>query len=1019
MTTLRRLATPLRLARARLARRLERVALVALGIAAGAAMLAAVLGGSLLARDRSLEHATAQIAPADRAIRALWFGIPAQDASRAQLDSWATGALSGFGNVTRAMVYRETSVDSRLFDLAAVDGAKRFVRVTSGRLPRTCTPSHCEVVQLSGTGPLPNLPGLRLARVGTAKLASALPFGTILTRESTSALVRSAVSYHAPPSPPFLLAEGVTATAGIPALAFQYRSYAWVTALDPKHVHPWTAAHFGADVERARADLASRSGQFDVTAPTDAVAKALDASLIAGNRLLLIGGEAAALLLAFTVLAATRLRRDTEATWRRLTWFGARRWQLLTLTATESATIAIAGALAGWVVGCVVAGLAARKLGVDAGAILSHSALSGAGLWIAAGVALAATVVLVVVLRAPTVPLGGFSFTAIDALAVGALGAIGLGLSRGGLDAQALAQGGGTGTFLILLPALIAFVAAIATARLLSPVLRAGERWGRRAPVPFRLAALSLARNPGYAAVAVTFLVVSLGLALFAQAYRETLAQGERAQADFAVPVDAIAREDLQTLVPVLDAAPPRAYEQLGSAAAVLRLSGSLSRVQAPFTLIGLPPSELAQLRWRSDNAPAAPAELARRIQLDAPFGGPAVPANARGIELPVRVTGDPVTIDASIRTPSEDFVNVRLGAAAGNVTLRAQLPPRARGGVFAGLTFGVTSSGLHGAANGGTGAQTIDKGSLAFGPLRLGSQSYVLDSWVGTNGIQPQGGSSIHYVIAPQLVSRFRPPEPTDRKQVPVLVTPRLAAAASPDGTLPVEIEGQRLVVHVAGTITRFPTANGDALVADGTAMTTALNADQPGAARTNEVWLSSNDPKALERALTRPPFSALAIESHAKLERTLRNEPLARGSLLVLGGAALVSLALALVGIALGLVSDIRDEHGELFDLESQGARPATLRRHLRLRALAIGSFGVAGGLVTGAILCALVVDLVVLTAGAGRPEPPLHLAIGWPVVILGLTALLALGGAVVAVISRRAFHLQATGRYTEVGA
>ena len=122
MSTLRRLATPLRLARLRLAHRLERVALVALGIAAGTAMLAAVLGGSLLARDRSLERATAQISAPDRAVRALWFGIPAQDAPRRQLDAWAEHAIASFGDVTRAMVYRETSVNGHVFDLAAVGG---------------------------------------------------------------------------------------------------------------------------------------------------------------------------------------------------------------------------------------------------------------------------------------------------------------------------------------------------------------------------------------------------------------------------------------------------------------------------------------------------------------------------------------------------------------------------------------------------------------------------------------------------------------------------------------------------------------------------------------------------------------------------------------------------------------------------------------------------------------------------------------------------------------------------------
>jgi len=274
MTTLRRLATPLRLARARLARRLERVALVALGIAAGSAMLAAVLGGSLLARDRSLERATAQIPAADRAVRALWFGIPAQDAPRAQLDAWAERAIRPFGEVTRAMVYRETSVNGHVFDLAAVDHVSEFVRLTSGRMPRACTPHVCEVVQLAGSGP-PQLPGLKLVRVGTARLWSSLPFGNLLTRESASAIVRAAVAYHAPPSPPFLLAEGVNGAAVLPALDFQYRSYAWAAGVYPDRVHPWDAGRFGADVERARSDLSTRSSQFDVTAPTEAVAKAL------------------------------------------------------------------------------------------------------------------------------------------------------------------------------------------------------------------------------------------------------------------------------------------------------------------------------------------------------------------------------------------------------------------------------------------------------------------------------------------------------------------------------------------------------------------------------------------------------------------------------------------------------------------------------------------------------------------------------------------------------------------------
>ena len=45
------------------------------------------------------------------------------------------------------------------------------------------------------------------------------------------------------------------------------------------------------------------------------------------------------------------MRRDLEAARRRLTWYGARRWQLRLLTVTESAIVAVAGAVIGWLVG--------------------------------------------------------------------------------------------------------------------------------------------------------------------------------------------------------------------------------------------------------------------------------------------------------------------------------------------------------------------------------------------------------------------------------------------------------------------------------------------------------------------------------------------------------------------------------------------------------------------------------------------------------------------------------------------
>jgi ABC-type antimicrobial peptide transport system permease subunit len=158
--------------------------------------------------------------------------------------------------------------------------------------------------------------------------------------------------------------------------------------------------------------------------------------------------------------------------------------------------------------------------------------------------------------------------------------------------------------------------------------------------------------------------------------------------------------------------------------------------------------------------------------------------------------------------------------------------------------------------------------------------------------------------------------------------------------------------------------------------------------------------------------------VTFHRRVLDDLRSEPLARGTLITLAAGAAAALVLALAGILLGLVSDLRDERGELFDLEAQGAEPATLRRHLRLRAGLVAASGLLGGLALGALLTALIVALVTLTASAGRAEPPLLLGADWTVLVLGLLAYALIGAGLVAAATRRAFRADVAGRFAEVG-
>ncbi len=213
---------------------------------------------------------------------------------------------------------------------------------------------------------MPNVPGLRLIVVGHGSLISALPIENFISRDLAGSILAEAKRYHTAALPPFLLAEGVQGIADAPALADTYRGYDWVVPLRGGSLHPWTTSGFARAVTRVRSNFEAGSEFFDLLAPVEEVQAADASSRVAGRRLLLIGGQTAALLLAFTLLAAASLRRDVEASWRRLTWLGARRSQLLTVTAAEWGFVALAGTVLGWALGAGAAALLAEHANAPA-----------------------------------------------------------------------------------------------------------------------------------------------------------------------------------------------------------------------------------------------------------------------------------------------------------------------------------------------------------------------------------------------------------------------------------------------------------------------------------------------------------------------------------------------------------------------------------------------------------------------------------------------------------------------------
>src|SRR5213076_671433 len=145
-------------------------------------------------------------------------------------------------------------------------------------------------------------------------------------------------------------------------------------------------------------------------------------------------------------------------------------------------------------------------------------------------------------------------------------------------------------------------------------------------------------------------------------------------------------------------------------------------------------------------------------------------------------------------------------------------------------------------------------------------------------------------YVLTTERNPAFRPLQPTDGHALPVVVTPKIAAGAGPRGIIPLDVEGEQIAARVVGVVQRFPSIDGEAVVADLTQSSTRLDTRSPGLGGTDELWVNGTTPQNTPE---------LTVTSRAETLARLEADPLARGALLTLAGTAAVALLLALLGL------------------------------------------------------------------------------------------------------------------------
>ena len=894
------------------------------------------------------------------------------------------------------LLYREISADGATFYLTATDGLADAVTLTSGRLPRSCTPTRCEVLAI-GADQATMQPGA--ASIGVIVVGTATRRDPLLISGSLD-----------PDGRPVLVGADIDALAQLESLQLFARYYAWVTAIDADRIVSLGVNAYLARSADVNERLSQTVGATSFARPDDQVKQVSDRAQVSARRFRLLGGFAAVLMLGFAVIVGAGLRREVGLLSAVLRRRGATPGQLLACVATASA----ACVLAGMVLGALIGGVAAAgwwQGGTGLSPLGAALSAAGSAAAVATLLALLAGIVVIAVLLWPDARAGAVWRT-LDLVAVASLGAAALAAARGSASTAAVLGGD---PFVIALPVLASIVAGVLAARLWSPALRLAQRLLPHRSIASRVALLGLLRRPLRPAATVAFLTASVASVVFSGAYRATLFAGDADQAAYQVPLDVTlsASQSQGVVSRVVDPAAVRAaggqaYGVLRANASVVRLAGVTDTV----TVVAVDDGALSRARrWERTAGGTSGAELTRLLGSHRTIAAPVVPAGTTQLSLAADGVDPQTVLTLWLRDAqgAEQAVSLRSvhGQLVGDLSSGASGPLTA-------VAFGVDEAPDYATHH----AHAIGEGTtdqpLLSGRITLGSVSadghtlgWNWSSWGSAQGTVDATSAALRlgYRLAGSPVIAVPGLAALTGLQIPIVVDRTTAQDAS-GGVLPFMLDASTpLTGRIVATLPRLPTVSGPFILADRGALEQLLDTMRPGRAA-SEFWLSGSTP-ALDRLLAAPPYSELTITRRAQLQAQLDRDPVGRGSRLLLAIVALLALGIAAVSLVMLVVGERRDGAGEAFAWEADGMSPAVLRRMLALRALAAALVSVPIGIVAGLVVARVGATLVSVDAAGSAPTPPLSVTLGSAWTPLALALGLGAGVAVACLVAVRSLR------------
>ena len=924
----------LQLARARIRR--HRLSFLSLTTSIALALIA-LFGIQTVAQSNSAnlaESALSKLPFGDQTVTLSSNRLLNSNQSVSEITTYLLQELRGIvgADVTQEVLYHQLSDQhGNNVYFGGVDSINQKASLQTGRVPRTCTSTRCEVLQIGGDSQTP----LVATRLGLTVVG----LGTLEDPKAFSG------TYSLDKGVPLLLANGAVASTSNSSFTNFQGSNGWVASIDVNSLRSLGTSRVSDSLLSFANNLSTKFSNVSMTWPEDALSSAQNQSYELNQKMGTLAFAVVFIFLFFQTIFISQRRKETREFREGLGRIGTAKRTIAQAQLIESSACAIGGLVLAITFTFIFRPFLAWA-NSDIG--ISPNILSLSNVFTLA--------LLITVFNFASQFFGdrGWESFAIYTFILGLLVlALFFSLSR--------TIFGISFTFAL---AFTTFCYICAVVLCLFLMQNLSKIWRKRERTTYIIAQEGLRTWQGISAI----VGITMALATSALGYQSGVEENVQRVVNDQVPLD-ISLGIGTALIKPLDLNSIDGYTKLipGSQAfPVLRLGGSVrsqNSVADSITILGVPPTVLdllanKSLRKLRDTLTPRSSNQEEDIAV----------GNTRKIILTLENVPQVIDVAAWFRTPRNTHVSAISSDHGGRriISLTKDIPP---GSTLVAIEFHETSEylsrRLHAIGEGKTTVPMI-KGEGKVTAISLdtvGLKGKRADWLFSKFAYQFDGGSLF---LQPSLVS-----------DMPVVMTDPATAALSTNSILTLSAVSQKnFKVKIGASGSTFPTAGDRFVIMDLVTLQQNISQSVPSATDPTEVWVSTLTPEKYLLKMETGIYTGLQKRDRVDIERQMRSDPSTRNLektySLALGFALLLCLLLLIGAPRLFLKERVR----VLQYLESQGSATEQIYRSMK-NIIRLGLLvGLGSGISLGVLVCKIIISDSI---------PYQHLAISFIVVYI----------------------------------